>query len=74
MTSRVIYENISPEVTRKPWRVMLPDAGGIARGSYYPYAFYANVDAFICTIYNQPTISSEPLPLIKPALGVDLCT
>ena len=26
MASRVTYQNISPEVTRKPWRVMSPDA------------------------------------------------
>ena len=28
MASRVTYQNISPEVTRKPWRVMSPDAEG----------------------------------------------
>ena len=26
MASRVTYQNISPEVTRKPWRVISPDA------------------------------------------------
>ena len=26
MASRVTYQNVSPEVTRKPWRVMSPDA------------------------------------------------
>ena len=26
MASRVTYRNVSPEVTRKPWRVMSPDA------------------------------------------------
>ena len=26
MASRVTYQNISPEVTRKPWSVMSPDA------------------------------------------------
>ena len=29
MVSRVTYQNISPEVTRKPWRVLSPDAEGI---------------------------------------------
>ena len=29
MDSRVTYQNISPEVTRKPWRVKSPDAEGI---------------------------------------------
>ena len=29
MASRLTYQNISPEVTRKPWRVMPPDAEGI---------------------------------------------
>ena len=29
MASRVTYQNISPEVTRKPWRVMSPSAFGI---------------------------------------------
>ena len=28
MDSRVTYQNISPEVTRKPLRVMSPDAAG----------------------------------------------
>ena len=27
MASRVTYKNISPEVTRNPWRVMSPDVG-----------------------------------------------
>ena len=31
MASRVTYQNISPEVTRKPWRLMSPDAGSYAR-------------------------------------------
>ena len=29
MASRVTYQNISPEVTRKSWRVMSTDAGGL---------------------------------------------
>jgi hypothetical protein len=29
MTSRVIYQNIFPEVAGKPWSVMLPDAEDI---------------------------------------------
>ena len=32
MASRVTYQNISPEVTRKPWRVMSPDADAEGRG------------------------------------------
>jgi hypothetical protein len=28
MTSRAIYQNISPEVAGKPWRVISPDAEG----------------------------------------------
>ena len=28
LASRVTYQNISPEVTRKPWRVMSPDSEG----------------------------------------------
>jgi hypothetical protein len=28
MTSRVIYQNIFPQVTGKPWSVMSPDAEG----------------------------------------------
>ena len=28
MASRVTYQNISPEATRKPWRVVSPDAEG----------------------------------------------
>jgi hypothetical protein len=28
MTWRAIYQNIFPEVTGKPWRVMSPDAEG----------------------------------------------
>ena len=33
MALRVTYQNISPEVTRKLWRVMLPDAEG--RGQHF---------------------------------------
>ena len=31
MAFRVIYQNINPQVTRKPWRGMSPDAEGTFR-------------------------------------------
>ena len=72
MSSRVTYQNISPEVTRKPWRFMSPF--GIASAFVSPRGWYSGTSPSkpcdICIMlygakYNKNNVLYKNVTIIK---------